>query len=206
LILGIPAGLPGASGRTLKFQANNNATVSNSTTTYAAVVPSSTIDATNELCPNDGDAFKATFVCKAFSTAAGPHNGFNIQIQLGYNAGAGLVNTNVEYVGTTEPTFELAVNMLAMPLVFNASSASAPRATFKFEMIVHRITSTLARCTVEWSSNSGFAAKSGLFSVDLTYDFASTTTKQLQVNMASATGGQSSSVRGWSLLVEKITV
>jgi hypothetical protein len=28
----------------------------------------------------------------------------------------------------------------------------------------------------------------------------------LQVNMASATGGQSSSVQRWSLLVEKITV
>lgn len=206
LALGIPAGLPGASGRTLKFQANNSTTVSNVTTTYTAVVPSSTIDATNELCPNDGDAFKATFFCRAFSTAIGLHNGFNIQIQLGYNAGAGVVNTNVEYIGTTEPTFEQAVNMLAMPLFSNASSPGSPRATFKFEMIVHRIASTTARCSVEWSSNSGFNQKNGLFSVDLPYDFASTTTKQLQVNMASAINGESSSVQRWSLLVEKITV
>lgn len=202
---GIPSGLPGSSGKTLQFQANNTALVTNLTTTYQAVVPSSTIDTVGNLCPNNGDAFRATFFCYAQSSSSS-HNGYNIQIQLGYDIGAGLVNSNVEYVGTTNATFELAINTLALPLFNNSPLAiNDPKATFKFEMIVHRVSLTVARCSVDYRSDNGFKAKSGLFSVDLPFDFTATATKKIQVNMASSTGGQETRISKWSLLIEKIT-
>ena len=203
LLLGIPRGNPGADGNTLVFQSNNSATTTVSGVSYASVVPSSIIDSSAELCPNDGDAFRVVFSCLASYTSKND-NGFNIQIQLGYDNGV-FTNVNIERTGTGNSTFEEAVNMWRLPLCSLSTTPSSPKATFKFEMIVHRLTSTTARCCVDFQSNAGFNQKTGVYSTDITYDFASTTIKKIQVNMASAIASETSSVSRWSLLVEKIT-
>jgi hypothetical protein len=205
LNLGIPSGLSGTSGKTLQFQLNSNSATSVTGTSYIALVPSSTIDTSGDLCPNDGDAFRVVFFCTTYATLKND-GGYNIQIQLGYDDGVSpFVNTNIEYTGTGVPAFEAATNMWGMPLSANSNTPSAPKSAFKFEMIVQRLTSTTARCSVEFQANTGFDQKVGLYSTNISYNFASTTTKKIQVNIASVTASETSTASRWTILIEKIT-
>lgn len=213
LSLGIPRGNPGADGSgTLQWQYINNASVTvPNGTTYFAIVPSSGFDSNGSLCPNDGDAFRATFFASAVAITGGGFGGarvigntFNIQLQLAAGAGT---NQNIEYL-SNDTAYNDTLNMWSLPVVGqNPTVLTAdPITFFKFELIVQRITSTTAKYFLSWMSSDPASRPplSNFYCNNISFNFNTTAVKQIQVNAL----GNGSDVRfsRMSLLIEKITI
>ena len=199
LNLFIPKGADGTSGKTLQFQYNSNASTSISTSSAVAIVPSSAIDTSGQLCPNLGDAFRVTFFCTVRSAIK--NDGFYVQIQLS----DGINNNTIELL-TSNTTFNESVNMFKLQSISSAGSITDPIGFLKFSMVVHRLQTSNARFYVEWTNNPGFNnQKTSCYQIQLPYTFSSTSTKSIQVNAGVTTNGQTIVFGRPSLLVEKIT-
>lgn len=199
LNLVIPQGADGTSGKTLQFQYNSNASTSISTSSAVAIVPSSAIDTSGQLCPNLGDAFRVTFFCTVRSAIK--NDGFYVQIQLS----DGINNNTIELL-TSDTTFNESVNMFKLQSISSAGSITDPIGFLKFSMVVHRLQTSNARFYVEWTNNPGFNnQKTSCYQIQLPYTFSSTSTKSIQVNAGVTTNGQTIVFGRPSLLVEKIT-
>ena len=213
LTFGIPQGFPGADGSgTLQWQYINNANVIvPNGTTYFAIVPPSGFDSNGSLCPNDGDAFRATFFASAVAITGGGSGGarvigntFNIQLQLA--AGAGTTQ-NIEYL-SNDTAYNDTLNMWALPVVGQNPTilAADPITFFKFELILQRITSTTAKYFLSWMSSDPASRPpvSNFYCNNISFNFNTTAVKQIQVNAL----GTGSDVRfsRMSLLIEKITI
>ena len=214
LSLGIPRGNPGTDGlgKTLQWQYINNASVTvPNGTTFFAIVPPSGFDSNGSLCPNDGDAFRATFFASAVAITGGGSGGarfigstFNIQLQLAAGAGT---NQNIEYL-SNDTAYNDTVNMWSLPVfALNPTVLTTDPVTFfKFELIVQRITSTTAKYFLSWMSADPASrpSLSGFYCNNISFNFNTTAVKQIQVN-ALGTGGDVRFSR-MSLIIEKITI
>ena len=214
LSLGIPQGIPGTDGlgKTLQWQYINNASVTvPNGTTFFAIVPPSGFDSNGSLCPNDGDAFRATFFASAVAITGGGSGGarfigstFNIQLQLAAGAGT---NQNIEYL-SNDTAYNDTVNMWSLPVfALNPTVLTTDPVTFfKFELILQRITSTTAKYFLSWMSTDPASrpSLSGFYCNNISFNFNTTAVKQIQVN-ALGTGGDVRFSR-MSLIIEKITI
>jgi hypothetical protein len=208
---GIPQGIPGKDGSgTLQWQYINNGNVDvPAGVTYFAIVPSSGFDSNGSLCPNNGDAFRATFWATAVSTASinarTIGGSFNIQLQLAAGAGT---NQNIEYI-SNDTAYNNTVNMWAIPVLASNPTVltTDPFTFFKFELIFQRITSTTAKYFLSWMSvdPSSRIPVSNCYSNNISFNFNTTDVKQIQVN-ALGSGGSSVRFSRRSLLIEKIMI